>query len=123
MTRAVVATGAGIWQMTLWGSRIGLMDDRTAVWGWIRIAAGIGLGIWLLAAAVRPDWHDDRLVGAFAVFCLAVWVPSAWRVLISDAAGTFKAVHAVLALGSFAWVVAIRQTTTSTHTAAKSSAR
>lgn len=123
MTRAVVAAGAGIWQIIVWGSRIVLMDDRADIGGWIRIVAGIGLGLWLLAATVRPDWHDGRLAAAFAIFCLTVWVPSAWRVLASDASGGFKAVHTVLALGSFAWVLAVRQTTTSTHTAAKSKAR
>jgi hypothetical protein len=101
----LLLVGAASWTLLVWGSRIGLAAaDNSATWlSWARIAVSLGLGTALIIVAIRSrdgehsQWAAVLMV-AFAAWMVVVWAPSLVGVLAGDGSGSFKTVHAVLAI-------------------------
>jgi len=101
---------AGGWTLLVWGGRIGLLTgaERVDPASWFRIGGSIAFGIALVFLGVLM-WRTDSPSGwsepaSFAnlIFSLAVWLPSAARIVTGEARAGFKAVHVVLAVTSLA---------------------
>lgn len=99
---------AGGWTFLVWGGRIGLLTgaERADPASWFRIGGSIAFGVtlvflgFLMWRTESPSGWSEPASFANLVFNLAVWLPSAGRVLTGEATAAFKAVHVALAVTS-----------------------
>ncbi len=132
-----VLFASAIWTLAVWGSRLGLIEDDASTWTRGRLAPSLLFGLILLILAWQPTSVLEPariwvMVG-YAMWMVAVWVPSLIDVLGSDWSAAFQLVHTALAIGSLisgaviannARTLALyKPTITSTKTPAKSPAR
>lgn len=113
-------------------------SERADLGSWLRIGGSIGFGLTLLLLAMlmwlteSPSGWSEPAAWGFLVFSVALWLPSALRVVAGDDSAAFKGVHVFLAIGSVGlaaltvWATRrppIYSRTTSTQMASNTSAR
>jgi hypothetical protein len=100
---AKTMAAAAIWTFAVWGNRTLLVRQDEGYWasGRIVILLSLGIVLGLAARLVHQNQATSRFtqttIAAFAVGMTLTWVPSLFRIILSDEAAAFKAVHTVLA--------------------------
>lgn len=103
---AFVLAVSAAWTAVVWGSRVRLLGGEGTTIDWIRIGGSLAFAVVLFRIARRLRRHSPinlshvLAISGYAVWMIALWVPSVLSVSAGGYSFGFVTVHTVLALVS-----------------------